>query len=136
MDIGCTQNLRRELEEECRKPVLGVRSKPCIEREGERERGRERESSASARARRRTHTHTYTTTTTTTTGPFGGSEVGGGGGAGGGDSVETAKTKTDNTFFLDNIQTNKRFKITLFIRIKHNMQIFGVIAFVKLQNDT
>ena len=30
----------------------------------------------------------------------------------------------------------KRFKITLFIRTKHNMQIFGVIPFIKLQNDT
>ena len=32
------------------------------------------------------------------------------------------------------IQTHKRFKIMLFIRTKHNMQIFGVISFIKLQN--
>ena len=30
---------------------------------------------------------------------------------------------------------HKRFKITLFIRTKHNMQIFGVIPFIKLQNN-
>ena len=30
----------------------------------------------------------------------------------------------------------KRFKIKLFIRIKHNLLIFGVIPFIKLQNDT
>jgi len=34
------------------------------------------------------------------------------------------------------IQTNKRFKRTLFIRIKHNMRILGAIPFIKLQNDT
>ena len=28
------------------------------------------------------------------------------------------------------------FKRTLFIRTKHSMQIFGVILFVELQNDT
>ena len=30
--------------------------------------------------------------------------------------------------------THKRFKITLFIRTKHNMRIFEVIPFIKLQN--
>ena len=34
------------------------------------------------------------------------------------------------------IQTHKRFRKTLFIRTKHNMWIFRVIPFVKLQNDT
>ena len=33
-------------------------------------------------------------------------------------------------------QTYKRFKRTIFIRTKHNMQIFGVIPFNKQQNDT
>ena len=32
------------------------------------------------------------------------------------------------------IQTHKRFKIMLFIRTKHNLQIFRVIPFMKLQN--
>ena len=32
-------------------------------------------------------------------------------------------------------RTQKRFKITLFIRTKHNMRIFGVISFFKLQNN-
>ena len=31
------------------------------------------------------------------------------------------------------IQTHKRFGITLFIRTKHNMRIFGVIPFIKLK---
>ena len=34
------------------------------------------------------------------------------------------------------IQTPKRFKGTLFIGTKQNQQIFGVMPFVKLQNDT
>ena len=34
------------------------------------------------------------------------------------------------------IQTLKRFKRTLFIKTKHNLQIFRGILFVKLQNDT
>ena len=34
------------------------------------------------------------------------------------------------------IQTHKKFKGTLFIRTKHSMRIFGVIPFIKLQNDT
>ena len=34
------------------------------------------------------------------------------------------------------IQTYKRFKRMLFIRTKHNMPIFGVIPFIKLENDT
>ena len=34
------------------------------------------------------------------------------------------------------IQTHKRFKRMLFIRTKHNLQIFGVIHFIKLQNNT
>ena len=33
------------------------------------------------------------------------------------------------------IQTRKRFKIMLFIMTKHNMQILGVISFIKLQNS-
>ena len=36
----------------------------------------------------------------------------------------------------DDIQTHKKFERTLFIRTKHNLQIFGVIPFNKLQNDT
>ena len=34
------------------------------------------------------------------------------------------------------IQTHKRFKGTLFIRTKPNIQILGVIPFMKLQNKT
>ena len=34
------------------------------------------------------------------------------------------------------IQTHTSLKRTLFIRTTHNMRIFGVIPFVKLQNDT
>ena len=34
------------------------------------------------------------------------------------------------------IQIHKRFQITLFIRTEHNMRIFGVIPFIKIQNDT
>ena len=34
------------------------------------------------------------------------------------------------------IQTHERFKITLCITTKHNMRMFGVIPFIKLQNDT
>ena len=34
------------------------------------------------------------------------------------------------------VQTQKRFKRTLFIRTKHNTHIFGVNPFMKLQNDT
>ena len=34
------------------------------------------------------------------------------------------------------VQTHKRFKIMLFIRTKHNMRIFGITLFIKLQNDT
>ena len=30
----------------------------------------------------------------------------------------------------------ERFRITLFIRTKHNMRIFGVIPFIHLQNDS
>ena len=37
---------------------------------------------------------------------------------------------------LNKSQIHKGFRRTLFIRIKHNMQIFGVIAFIELQNDT
>ena len=32
--------------------------------------------------------------------------------------------------------THERFKRMLFIRMKHNMQIFRVIPFIKLQNDS
>ena len=35
--------------------------------------------------------------------------------------------------FWNKIQTYKRFKRTLFIRTKHNMRIFRVISFIKLQ---
>ena len=34
------------------------------------------------------------------------------------------------------IQTHERFTITLFIRTNHNMRIFTIIPFIKLQNDT
>ena len=34
------------------------------------------------------------------------------------------------------MQTHERFRRTLFIRTKHSMQIFRVIPFIKLQNDT
>ena len=37
---------------------------------------------------------------------------------------------------LNKIQTHKRLKGTVFIRTTHNVQIFGVIPFIKLQNDT
>ena len=37
---------------------------------------------------------------------------------------------------MNKIQTQKRLKRTLFIRTKHNMQIFGVIPFIVLQNDS
>ena len=39
-------------------------------------------------------------------------------------------------FQLAVTQTCKRFKRMLFIRIKHNLQILGVIPFIKLQNNT
>ena len=39
-------------------------------------------------------------------------------------------------FLSNQIQTLKRFKTTIFIRTKYNMQILGVIPFIKLQNDT
>ena len=35
----------------------------------------------------------------------------------------------------DWIQTHKRFKRTLFTTTKHNVRTFGVIPFIKLQND-
>ena len=38
--------------------------------------------------------------------------------------------------FVFQIQTHERFKGMLFIRTKHNMPIFGVTHFIKLQNDT
>ena len=38
--------------------------------------------------------------------------------------------------FWNKIKTHKRFKRMLFIQTKHNMQIFRVIPFIKLQNDT
>ena len=41
-----------------------------------------------------------------------------------------------NKIYLSKIQIHKRFKRTLFIRTKEDMQIFGVIAFIKLQNDS
>ena len=41
-----------------------------------------------------------------------------------------------NKLCLNKIQTHKSLKRTLFIRTKHNIRIFGVISFIKLQNDT
>ena len=49
---------------------------------------------------------------------------------GGGGVYQKVRTKETR------IQTRKRFNRMLFIRTKHNMRIFGVIPFVKLQNDT
>ena len=37
---------------------------------------------------------------------------------------------------MNEIQTYKRFKGMLFIRIKRSMHILGVIPVIKLQNDT
>ena len=37
---------------------------------------------------------------------------------------------------IKKIQTHKRFKRDFFIRTKHNIRIFGIIPFVKLQNVT
>ena len=37
---------------------------------------------------------------------------------------------------LSKAQTHKRFKRALFIRKKHNVQIFGAVPFTKLQNTT
>ena len=45
-------------------------------------------------------------------------------------------TDTDDNNNCSKIQTHKWFKITLFIRTKHNMHIFGVIPSIKLQNNT
>ena len=36
----------------------------------------------------------------------------------------------------DEVRTRERFRRTLFIRTKHNMQMLGVIPFIKLQNNT
>ena len=38
--------------------------------------------------------------------------------------------------FLNKIQTYKIIKRTQFIRTRQNQQIFGLIPYVKLQNDT
>ena len=53
-------------------------------------------------------------------------------------NVSDLVTPAHSTFscVLFKIQIHKRFKRTLFIRTKHNMRIFGVIPFIKLQNDT
>ena len=40
------------------------------------------------------------------------------------------------TTYNNEIQTHKRFKRMLSIRVKHNLQIFGAIPFIKLQNNT
>ena len=48
-------------------------------------------------------------------------------------------TRDNNTFTFSlsrKIQTHKRFKRRLYIRTKHNMQMFWVVPFIKLQNDT
>ena len=34
------------------------------------------------------------------------------------------------------IQAHERFKRTLFIRTRQNQQIFGLVPFIKLQNDS
>jgi len=44
--------------------------------------------------------------------------------------------KTGFSSYHQWIKTHKSFKRTLFIGTKHNMQIFRVIPFIKLQNDT
>ena len=48
------------------------------------------------------------------------------------------KFETQRSTFFTNIRKipTQMFKITLFIRIKHNNRIFGVIPFTKLQNNT
>ena len=46
------------------------------------------------------------------------------------------KNQKQTKNFLNWVQTYKRTKRTLFIRTKHNQQISGVIAFIKLQIDT
>ena len=51
-------------------------------------------------------------------------------------SVENKKLKYETVMtanVLNKIQTHQRFKRTLFIKTKHNMRIFGVINFIKLQ---
>ena len=45
-------------------------------------------------------------------------------------------TANNNNNNNNKIQTHKRSKRTLFIRTRQNQQIFGVISFVQLQNDT
>ena len=58
-------------------------------------------------------------------------------------AVETAVSETEIQVFTCDLltciwnwyrrsKTHKRFKITLFIKTKHNMQIFGVIPFIEL----
>ena len=55
------------------------------------------------------------------------------------DSVRFGSTRSDSAG-LGSIRLGsvniKRFEITLFLRIKHSMRVFGVISFVKLQSDT
>jgi len=46
------------------------------------------------------------------------------------------KQTTVNKHHLALMQIHTRFKITLFIKTKQNMGIFGLIPFIKLQNDT
>ena len=48
------------------------------------------------------------------------------------------KDVIESKYIINNnkTDTNKRFKRTLFIRTKHNMRIFEVSPFIKLQNDT
>ena len=48
---------------------------------------------------------------------------------------ETRMTATELAFWKK-IRTHKRFKTMVFIRTKRNKYIFGVIHFIKLQNDT
>ena len=48
------------------------------------------------------------------------------------------KDVIESKYIINNnkTDTNKRFKRTLVIRTKHNMRIFEVSPFIKLQNDT
>ena len=39
-------------------------------------------------------------------------------------------------FALKGSKHKKSFRITLFTKTKHNIRIFGVILFIKLQNDS
>ena len=56
------------------------------------------------------------------------------------DSLSCLTWRRNNLSFVRNpddvhIQTHKRIKRTLFIGTEHSMRMFGVIPFIKLQND-